>query len=152
MPKPSVSSKAKSTDSQANGARASTIDSRGPVSDSPTKLDMPPDKTYDMCKELCKEVSESVLHCINERFDAFEAKFQSLAASQAELQSRMANQEQTASDLDARLLVLEAKCIELEGRNTQLHTKVLDLEARSRRHNIKIVGIQESWGDEEGRP
>lgn len=103
-----------------------------------------------MCKELCKEVSESALHCINERFDAFEAKSQSLAALQAELQSRMANQEQAAGDLDARMVVLEAKCTELEGRNTQLHTKVLDFEVRSRRHNIKIVGIQE--GDEDGRP
>lgn len=133
MPKPSVSSKAKSTDSQATGTRASTIYSHGPVSDSPTKLDVPPDKTYDMCKELCKEVSESVLRCINEHFDAFEAKFQSLAASQVELQSRMANQEQSTSNLDARMLVLEAKCTKLEGRNTQLHTRVLDLEACSRR-------------------
>ena len=69
MPKPNVSSKDKSIDSQATGARASTIDSCGPVSDSSTKLDMPLDKTYDMCKELYKEVSESVLHCINERFE-----------------------------------------------------------------------------------
>ena len=79
---------------------------------------MPPDKTYDMCKELCKEVSESVLPCINERFDAFEAKFQSLAALQAELQARVANQELATSDLDARMIALEAKCIELAGRNT----------------------------------
>lgn len=63
-----------------------------------------------MCKELCKEMSESVLRCINERFNAFEAKFQSLAASQAELQTRVANQEQAASDLDACMLPLEAKC------------------------------------------
>ena len=62
-----------------------------PPSDSPSKLDMPPDKTYDMCKALCKKVSESVLRCMNECFDAFEAKFQSPAASQVELQVCVAN-------------------------------------------------------------
>lgn len=150
MPKPNISGKAKTTESQATGARPGTTSGCSPTNESPTEPNMPPDKTYDMCKALCKEVSESVLRCINERFDAFEAKFQSLAASQAELQTRVANQEQAASDLDIRVLALEAKYTELAGRNTQLHNKVLDLEARSRRHNIKIVGIQE--GEEEGRP
>jgi peptidoglycan hydrolase CwlO-like protein len=65
-------------------------------------------------------------------FDAFESKFQSLAAAQAELQARVANQEQASSELEVCMIALEAKCTELAGRNTQLHTKVLDLEARSR--------------------
>lgn len=95
-------------------------------------------------------MSESVLRCINEHFDAFEAKFQSLATSQAELQARMASQELATGDLDVRITTLEVKYSELAVRNIQLHTKVLDLEARSWRNNIKIVGIQE--GEEEGRP
>ncbi len=148
MPKQNAASKAGVISNQATGAKASSIGSCS--SASPSRSDMPPDKTYDMCKELCKEMSESVLRCINERFDAFEAKFQSLAASQAELQARVANQEQAADDLDARMQVLEAKCSDLAKGNAQLQTKVLDLVARSRRHNIKIVGIQE--GEEEGKP
>lgn len=106
MPKPNISSKAKSIYSQAG---ASTIGSYSPASDSPNSLDMPPDETYDMCKELCNEVSESVLCCINECFDAFEAKVQLLAASQAELQARMASQELATGDLDVRITVLETK-------------------------------------------
>lgn len=51
-------------------------------------------------------------------------KFQSLAASQAELQSCVANKEQAASDLDAHMLALEAKCTELAGRSTQLHSNL----------------------------
>ena len=103
---------------------------------------MPPDKTYDMCKALCKEVSESVLDCINERFDAFEAPLSfSHLQPQAELQAHVANQEQATSDLDVCVLALKAKCTKLAGRNTQLHNKMLDLEACSRRHNIKILGI-----------
>lgn len=136
--------------SQAAGARASTIGSCSPANDSPTRAEGHSDQTYAMCKEICKEVSESVLRCINEWFDAFEAKFNALAASQAELQTHVANQEQAISDLDVRMLKLEAKCTELMKHNAQLHTKVLDLEACSRRHNIKLVGIPDD--EEEGRP
>ena len=152
MPKPNTSSKAKTTDSQPTGAsRANAISCNvSHASDSPTKLNAPPDKTYDMCKELCKDVSESVLRCINERFDAFEAKFQSLSAMQADLQARMVDQEGASSNLDIRMSALETKCAELAGQNAQLRNKVLDLEVRSRRHNIKIVGIAE--GEEEGKP
>lgn len=150
MPKPSTSSKTKSTDSQATGTRASTIGSHNHANDSLTKPEGSSDQTYAMCKEICKEMSESILRCINERFDAFEAKFHALAASQAELQTRVTNQEQAMSDLDVRMLKLEAKCTELTKHNAQLQTKVLDLEARSRRHNIKLVGIPED--EEKGRP
>lgn len=150
MPRPGTSSKVKSADSQATGAKASTIGSCSPVNDSPTKYDGPSDETYAMCKEICKEVSESVLRCINEWFDAFEAKFNALAASQAELQTHVANQGQAINSLDVCVLKLEAKCSELTKHNAQLQTKVLDLEARSRKHNIKLVGIPED--EEEGRP
>lgn len=120
MPKPNTSSKVKTADSQTAGAKASTV--AGYSGDSPAKSDMPPDKTYDMCKALCKEMSESILRCINDRFDTFETKFQLLSASQAELQARVAGREQAANDLDTRMQVLEAKCTELARCNTQLHT------------------------------
>ncbi|XP_072097787.1 uncharacterized protein [Mobula birostris] len=108
------------------------------------------DKTYAMCKEIGQEISESVLRGINGRFDVFETKFQTLVASQADLQAHVANQELTACDLEACVQELEAKYSELMRQNSQLEAKVHDLEARSRRHNIKIVGIQE--GEEDGKP
>lgn len=77
----------------------------GTGKDSPIQPDAPPDQTF----AICKEMPESILRCINERFGAFEAKFNVLAASQAELQASVASQEQAAIELDARMLVLEAR-------------------------------------------
>ncbi|CAB1426435.1 unnamed protein product [Pleuronectes platessa] len=139
MPKPSIPSRPKTTEGQTAVTRASASANIETDKDSPIQPDAPPDKTYAMFKEM----SESVLRCINERFDAFETKFNALAASQSELQARVASQEQAVTELDARMVTLEARHSELAKCNTQLHAKVQDLEARSRRHNVKIVGIQE---------
>lgn len=147
MPKPAIPSRHKNTDVQTATPRASASASIGTDNDSP---DAPPDKTYTMCKALCKEMSESVLRCINERFDAFETKFHALAGSQAELQARVASQEQAPTELDTCMLTLKGRYSELAKCNSQLRDKVQDLEARSRRHNIKIVGIKE--GEEGGKP
>ncbi|KAL1266063.1 hypothetical protein QQF64_004090 [Cirrhinus molitorella] len=142
MPKPSSSNKVKNADDQATGASAkpSSPDTCGKI----------PDTAYAMCREVCKEMSDSILQGVNARFDAFELTFQKLVTSQAELQARVANQELACNDFEARIRELETRYSELLKQNGQLRTKVLDLEARSRRHNIKIVGIQE--GEEEGKP
>lgn len=142
MPKPSAS-KVKNADDQVTAATAK-------ANSSPDKAEKLPDTAYAMCKEICKEMSESILRGVNTRFDAFELNFQKLVTSQSELQARVANQELAITDFEARITVLETKYSELSKQNNQLRAKVLDLEARSRRHNIKIVGIQED--EEEGKP
>lgn len=142
MPKPSTS-KVKNADDQVTAATAK-------ANSSPDKADKLPDTAYAMCKEICKEMSESILRGVNARFDAFELNFQKLVTSQSELQARVANQELAITDFEARITVLETKYSELSKQNNQLRAKVLDLEARSRRHNIKIVGIQED--EEDGKP
>lgn len=81
MPKPAVPSRQKNTDGQPTAPRTNASANTG-TNDDP---DAPLDKSYIMYKALCKEMSESVMRCINERFDAFETKFHALAASQAEL-------------------------------------------------------------------
>lgn len=112
----------------------------------------PGDKTQvlELCQEICKNMSASILEKLDERFDALEAKLQSVLAVQTDLQNRMLGQELAASAHEERLRELETKCVELTKIVTQQQTKLLDLEARSRRHNIKIVGIKEN--SEEGRP
>lgn len=145
MPKPQVSSKARSTD--ATGASANAKD--GPANP-PAIPEKPPDNEYAMCKELCQQMSDSILRVINERFNVFHTSLQTLVTTQADFQARIANQELATNDLEARMQGLEATCSELANQNKQLQTKVLDLEARSRRHNIKIVGIPE--GEEGGKP
>lgn len=142
MPKPSASNKVKNTDDQVSGANTKAS--------SPDTSEKLPDTAYAMCKEICKEMSESILQGVNARFDAFELNFQKLVTSQAELQSRVANQELATNDFEARIQELETRYSELSKQNSQLRAKVLDLEAQSRRHNIKIVGIQED--EEEGKP
>lgn len=97
-----------------------------------------------MCKELCKDISESVLRGINDHFDAFESKFQSLLSVQIDLQNHVANH------VNSNSRELKVKCLKLGKHNGQFQANILDLEACSCRHNIKIVGIQE--GAEEGRP
>lgn len=108
------------------------------------------DKTYAICKEMCKEMSVSILGKIDERFDAFDTRFETLLSEQANLRERLDNQEQAACSLDLRVTTLENKCEALTKHANQLQNKLLDLEARSRRHNIKIVGIEE--GAEKGNP
>ncbi|MEQ2163070.1 hypothetical protein GOODEAATRI_026437 [Goodea atripinnis] len=112
----------------------------------------PDDKTrmFEMCQEIYKSMSASVLEKLDERFDAFEAKFQSVLAVQADLQNRMAGQELATNAFEEQLGELETKYVELTMLVTQQQTRLLDLEARSRRHNIKIVGIKEN--SEAGRP
>ncbi|CAB1443944.1 unnamed protein product [Pleuronectes platessa] len=119
MPKPSIPSRPKTTEGQTAVTRASASANIETDKDSPIQPDAPPDKTYAMFKEM----SESVLRCINERFDAFETKFNALAASQSELQARVASQEQAVTELDARMVTLEARHSELAKCNTQLHAK-----------------------------
>lgn len=108
------------------------------------------DNTYAVCKEMCQEISSSILEKIDQRFDAFETRFQSLYSEQSELKERMDSQEQATGVLDQRVELLEANFTELTKHAEQLQTKLHDLEARSRRHNIKIVGIPENA--EDGRP
>ncbi|CAM4631402.1 unnamed protein product [Leuciscus chuanchicus] len=142
--------------SSANASGASASDSRSSepsVKPTATTSDITSiDKThmYEICKEMCKEMSETILGRLDERFDAFDTKFQSVLSVQTDLQNRMVSQEQTTSALEERVEVLEAKCEDLTKYASQLQTKLLDLEARSRRHNIKIVGIKED--SEEGKP
>lgn len=93
-------------------------------------------------------MATSIMGKIDERFDTFEARFQSLLSEQKEMKSRMESQEQATCALDERVEVLEAKCSDLTQHANQLKSKLQDLEARSRRQNIKIVGIPE---DEERR-
>lgn len=141
MPKPNAS-KVKNSDDQVSGAnaKASSLDT----------VEKLPDTAYAMCKEICKEMSESILQGVNARFDAFKLNFQKLVTSQAELQARVANQELATNDFEARMQELETRYSELSKQNNQLRAKVLDLEAWSRRHNIKIVGLQED--EEEAKP
>lgn len=117
MPKPSIPSRPKTTEGQTAATRASASASANIETDkdSPIQPDATPDKTYAMCKEM----SESVLRCINERFDAFQTKFHALAASPVELQACVASQEQAAIELDACMLTLEARHSELAKCNTQ---------------------------------
>ncbi|KAK5620138.1 hypothetical protein CRENBAI_001653 [Crenichthys baileyi] len=65
----------------------------------------PDDKTrmFEMCQEICKSVSASVLEKLDERFDAFEAKFQSVLAVQADMQNRMAGQELAINAFEGQL-------------------------------------------------
>lgn len=111
----------------------------------------PGDKTkmLEMCQEICKTMSESILEKLDERFNTFEAKFQSVLAEQTDLQNCMVGQELETNAHEEHLGELETKCVELTKLVTQQQTKLLDLEACSRRH-IKIVGIKEN--SEEGRP
>lgn len=107
-------------------------------------------QTYEICMEMCKGMSESILEKLDERFDAFDARFQTVISMQTDLQNRMVSQEQTTSVLEKRVEALEVKCEDLTEYANQLKTKLLDLEARSRRHNIKIIGVKED--SEQGRP
>ncbi|ROI15273.1 LINE-1 retrotransposable element ORF1 protein [Anabarilius grahami] len=66
MPKPSASNKVRNTDDQVSGANAKAS--------SPDTSEKLPDTAYAMCKEICKEMSESILQGVNARFDAFELK------------------------------------------------------------------------------
>lgn len=95
-------------------------------------------------------MATSIMGKIDERFDTFEARFQSLLSEQKEMKSRMESQEQATCALDEHVEVLEAKCSDLTQHANQLKSKLQDLEARSRRHNIKIVGIPED--EEKGMP
>ncbi|KAK7922240.1 hypothetical protein WMY93_009142 [Mugilogobius chulae] len=99
---------------------------------------------------MCREMATSIMEKIDQRFDAFDIRFQSLHSEQTDLKHRMDSQEQASSALERRVEELEGKCVDLAKHANQLQTKLHDLEARSRRHNIKIVGIPE--GTEEGRP
>ncbi|CAL9693764.1 unnamed protein product [Knipowitschia caucasica] len=108
------------------------------------------DKTYAVCREMCKEMSMSILGKIDERFDAFDTRFETLLSEQANLRERLDSQEQATCSLDLRVTTLENKYEALTKHASQLQNKLLDLEARSRRHNIKIVGIEE--GTERGNP
>ncbi|MED6292101.1 hypothetical protein CHARACLAT_030273 [Characodon lateralis] len=60
-------------------------------------------RMFEMCQEICKSVSVSVLEKVDERFDAFEAKFQSVLAVQADLQYRMGGQELATNAFEGRL-------------------------------------------------
>ncbi|KAK5602942.1 hypothetical protein CRENBAI_019553 [Crenichthys baileyi] len=87
----------------AGGARTHSGHSSGPASEpGGGALD---DKTrmFDMCQEICKSMSVSILEKLDERFDAFEVKFQSVLAVQADLQNRMAGQELATNALEERL-------------------------------------------------
>lgn len=48
----------------------------GIASSSPTKSEKPLGKTYVGCKDLSPEMSQPMLRDINNRFNAFESKFQ----------------------------------------------------------------------------
>ncbi len=119
MPKPSASNKVKSANNQVTGANAK-------ANSSPDKTEKIPDTALVMCREICREMSESILQ--GARFDAFELNFQKLVTSQAELQARVANQELATSDFESRIQKLETKYSELSKQNSQLRAKVLDLE------------------------
>ncbi|CAI5636698.1 unnamed protein product [Oreochromis niloticus] len=112
----------------------------------PTKTE----RTYTLCKEMCREMATSIMGKIDERFDTFEARFQSLLSEQKEMKNGMESQEQATCALDERVEALEAKCSDLTQHANQLKTKLQDLEARSRRHDIKIVDIPED--EEKGMP
>lgn len=155
MPKSSATGKSRTIDGYIGNANASgTNASNSSLSEPPVKptASAPDDKTqtYEICKEMCKGMSESILGKLDERFDAFETKFQSVLSVQTDLQNRLVSQEQTTSVLEERVEALEAKCEDLTRHANQLQSKILDLEARSRRHNIKIIGIKED--SEKGRP
>lgn len=98
---------------------------------------------------MCKKVSDAILKTINDRFDKFETKFESLQSSQNKLVARMDSMDEVASDHESRLTV-EKTMNNLKVENTRLQAKVNDLEGRSRRNNIKIVGIPER--EEKGTP
>lgn len=67
MPKPNTSNKpTKPSEGWATEASAGASNSSGSIP--PTMSEIPPDKTYAMCMELCKEMSETVLRGINECF------------------------------------------------------------------------------------
>uniref|UniRef100_A0A087XKJ2 L1 transposable element RRM domain-containing protein n=1 Tax=Poecilia formosa TaxID=48698 RepID=A0A087XKJ2_POEFO len=126
----------------ANEANANVSSGHTGGTESEPRDSAPGEKTrlLEMCQEICKTMSASILAKLDECFDALEAKFQSVLAAQTDLQNRMVSQELATK--------AHEKCMgELE---TKFQTKLLDLEARSRRHNIKIVGIKEN--SEEGRP
>lgn len=151
-PKVSASTKNKTIEGYIGGANASGHASDSRSSEPPAKANSTDDKTqtYEICKEMCREMSASILEKLDERFDAFDAKFQSLFAVQTDLQNRMTSQEQATCALEERIDALETKYEALSKHNGQLQNKVLELEGRSRRQNIKIVGIKED--SEEGRP
>lgn len=107
--------------------------------------------TYAMCKEIRKEMLDSILCGINERFDAFENKFEVLFTMQANLQKWLADQEQATSFLDICKGKLETKFKELKEHTGQLQSKVLDLDACFCRFNIKVVGIKEESEEETPR-
>lgn len=107
-------------------------------------------QTYEICMEMCKGMSETILEKLDERFNAFDTKFQSVLSVQPDLQNHMVSQEQTTSALEKCVEELVAKCEDLAGHANQLQAKLLDLEARSRRHNIKIIGVEED--SEQGWP
>lgn len=83
MPKPSASGKGKTADCQTTAANANT--SAGSRDETPAESVEPSGKTYAMCKELCQKISTAILRGINERFDEFETKFQTLVTSLADL-------------------------------------------------------------------
>ena len=65
--------------------------------------------TYVICKELCKDISESILWV----FYAFETKFQLLLTKKIDLQNHIGSQEQATSALDGCVVAPEAKWSEL---------------------------------------
>ena len=98
---------------------------------------------------MWKKVSDAILKTINERFDKFETKFESLQSSQKVLTARMDSIDEVTLDHESRLTAMEKTLNDLRE-NTRLQAKVNDLEGTSRRNNIKLVGIPE--GEEKGTP
>lgn len=86
------------------------------------------DNTYAVCKEMCQEISSSILEKIDQRFDAFETRFQSLYSEQSELKERMDSQEQATGVLDQRVELLEVNFTELTKHAEQLQTSFMILK------------------------
>lgn len=122
--------KEKAKKQQLTGAVASVAVARGDEADES-------DFSGESAGVMCKKVSDAILKTINDRFDKFETKFESLQSSEV------------ASDHESRLTV-EKTMNNLKVENTRLQAKVNDLEGRSRHNNIKIVGIPER--EEKGTP
>lgn len=157
-PKTITTSKSRTIEGYVSNANASAADASA-ANASASRLNEPTqalkanpgeDKTYAICKEMCKEMSMSILGKIDERFDAFDTRFETLLSEQANMRERLDSQEQATCSLDLRVTTLENKYEALSKHASQLQNKCLDLEARSRRHNVKIVGIEE--GAEKGNP
>lgn len=101
--------------------------------------------TYESCKEIGKAMSDNILRGINQRFDAFETKFQTLFEAQADFSKAWPARSE-----------LPASWTYIKGNSKPNAWSCKGMQASSKakyffgRLNIEIIGVKE--GSEEGSP